>query len=164
MPYAQLNARANQLARHLQRHGVAAEDRVALCLDRSLDLVVAILAVLKAGGAYVPIDPVNPDERVKLIVEDSGARLLVSDRTLEDDAVAIACEATDNLDSGGPPDRLAYIIYTSGSTGRPKGTLVQHGHVQRLFTSTDHWFAFGPHDVWTLFHSFGFDFSVWEMW
>jgi amino acid adenylation domain-containing protein len=164
LTYAQLNARANQLARYLRGKGVGPEDRVALCLERSLDLIVGILAVLKAGGAYVPIDPTNPDERITLIMEDCGARLLVSDRTLEEDAADISLEGTDNLNVSGPPERLVYIIYTSGSTGRPKGTLIQHGDVQRLFTSTEHWFSFGSDDVWTLFHSFGFDFSVWEIW
>ena len=178
LTYGELNAGANRLARRLRRLGVRAEDRVGLYLDRSSETIVAILAVLKAGAAYVPIDPANPAERIGFILDDAGVRLLLTDRArqallpplpvprllLDEAREEIASEDGTDLGLGGDPRELAYIIYTSGSTGRPKGTLVQHDHVQRLFTATDQWFGFGPDDVWTLFHSFGFDFSVWELW
>jgi amino acid adenylation domain-containing protein len=174
--YAQLNAGANRLAHALRRLGVGPESRVGLCADRSFELVEGILGILKAGGAYVPLDPDYPASRLALIVEDSGIDVLV---TTEDQrervpgrvrqviclgSAGTAAESAENPDAGARPENLAYVIYTSGSTGRPKGTLVTHASVARLFAATDDWFHFGPGDVWTLFHSFAFDFSVWELW
>ncbi|MFE6477070.1 amino acid adenylation domain-containing protein [Streptomyces rochei] len=179
LSYGELNARANRLARHLRRHGVGPNVLVALCLPRSEHLVVAVLAVLKAGGAYVPVDPSSPPDRVAHILTDSAPRLLVTDGSLPDgtaepsvsvvdvreDAGTWAALAADDLTGTGVgPSDLAYVIYTSGSTGVPKGVMVEHRNVVRLFTSTDDWFRFGERDVWTLFHSFAFDFSVWEIW
>jgi amino acid adenylation domain-containing protein len=179
LSYAELNERANQLAHHLRRRGVGPEVRVGICLERSLEMVVAILAVLKAGGAYVPLDPANPAERLAFILADSATPVLVTRDgprgalpardgvevvSLDAAAEEIAAESTENPASGARPESLAYVIYTSGSTGAPKGALIEHRNVARLFSATDEWFGFGERDVWTLFHSYAFDFSVWELW
>jgi amino acid adenylation domain-containing protein len=175
LTYGELNARANRLARRLRALGVAPESRVGLCVERSLDLVVGVLGVLKAGGAYVPLDPAYPAERLAYMAADAGIRVLVTQQPLRDrvpaegieivalDAVP-ADELPDDLDVAVSPGNLAYVIYTSGSTGRPKGVGVTHGNVLRLFDCTDTSFRFGADDVWTLFHSSSFDFSVWEIW
>jgi amino acid adenylation domain-containing protein len=181
--YGELDRRAGRLARRLRRLGVGPEAAVGVCCERSLDLLAALLAVLKAGGAYVPIDPTYPLERKAFMLEDSRAAVLLAQRRLLPDLPAtgarlVALDGEDGaLDDegaerdgeGGPevavdPGNPAYAIYTSGSTGRPKGVLVTHGNVLRLFAATDGWFGFGPDDVWTLFHSYAFDFSVWEIW
>ncbi|SEP61274.1 amino acid adenylation domain-containing protein [Streptomyces sp. yr375] len=176
--YGELDRRANQVAHRLRALGVGPGTLVGLCVPRSAELVVGLLGILKAGGAYLPLDPDNPPERLRHIVGDAGLGHVVgttATRPLWDapdlravDLVADAAEL-DRLpgtapDSGVTPDGLAYAIYTSGSTGRPKGTLVPHRNITRLFSATDHWFGFGADDVWTLFHSIAFDFSVWELW
>ena len=142
-------------------------------------MVVGILAVLKAGGAYVPLDPGYPAERLAFMLADSAtsgaahreelrgalpAHEGVEVVSLDGAAEEIAAESAENPQSGAGPDSLAYVIYTSGSTGTPKGALIEHRNVARLFSATDAWFGFGPGDVWTLFHSYAFDFSVWELW
>src|SRR5665213_2720393 len=176
--YAQLNHRANQLARHLQKLGVKAETPVALCLERSVEMLVAILGVLKAGGAYVPIDLAYPAERLAFMLADTQAPVLLTQQTLaaslptheakviclDAEWETIAKEPSDNLPSVAKGDNAAYIIFTSGSTGKPKGVLVTHHNVVRLFTQTEQWYGFNERDVWTLFHSYAFDFSVWETW
>ncbi|MCH7345980.1 amino acid adenylation domain-containing protein, partial [Pelomonas sp. CA6] len=192
LSYGELNARANQLARHLRRRGVRPDDRVAICLERGLSLVVAILAVLKSGAGYVPLDPAYPAQRLAFVLRDCAPVAVLTEAGTADlldpavprlllDAVdppwaALADSDLDaHLDSGldigpgangsGPrPHHLAYVIYTSGSTGTPKGVLVEHRQVTRLFSATAPWFGFGADDVWTLFHSCAFDFSVWEIW
>jgi amino acid adenylation domain-containing protein len=178
LTYAELNARANQLARRLQQHGVGAETMVGLYMERSVRTIVGILGILKAGGAYVPIDLQYPQDRVSYILENSGAKALVTDAGREnaipefkgtvvalDEAYSeISREEDSNLPSQVDGSNAAYVIYTSGSTGRPKGVIVTHHNVVRLFTATDHWYRFSNSDVWTIFHSFAFDFSVWEIW
>ncbi|UYB44836.1 amino acid adenylation domain-containing protein [Streptomyces sp. Je 1-4] len=185
LTYGELNARANRLARLLVAHGAGPERFVALALPRTADLVVALLAVVKSGAAYVPVDPSYPVDRTSYMLADAGPELLVSTaeaaaglpesrpRTLllDDPGTvrALAEYDTGDLsdeDRGGPlsPTNAAYVIYTSGSTGRPKGVVVPHRNVARLFAATEEWFGFGPDDVWTLFHSYAFDFSVWELW
>ncbi len=179
--YAELAARAGQLAALLAQAGVAPGDRVGLFLERSLDLVAAVLAVVECGAAYVPIDPAYPAERVAFVLGDSGVRAVVSQQDLEvrlpglPEGVEIVWverggEGVAPL-SGEPltsvravPESPAYVIYTSGSTGKPKGVEVAHAQVSRLFDATAEWFGFGSGDVWTLFHSIAFDFSVWELW
>ncbi|MFP2931843.1 amino acid adenylation domain-containing protein [Pyxidicoccus sp. 3LG] len=178
LTYRELDARANRLAHVLLRHGVGPDVLVGVSLERSLDLVVTLLGVLKAGGAYLPIDPSYPPEQLAFMLEDAQAPVLVTQSSLVDKAPATSAAvvridevlgASDGAPSPRPPrcnapTDLAYVIYTSGSTGRPKGVMVQHDNVVRLFTATDAWFHFGPKDVWTLFHSYAFDFSVWELW
>ncbi|MFJ9818692.1 amino acid adenylation domain-containing protein [Streptomyces sp. NPDC101151] len=177
LTYGELNARANRLARYLRASGVGRESLVALCLPRSEWLVVCALAVLKAGGAYVPLDPSAPAERLGHVLRDSAPRVLLVDGGVPEGLDAGGASVVDvrgrwewlpddDLQpvAGASPDDLAYVIYTSGSTGLPKGVMVEHRNVARLFTTTRDRFRFGPEDVWTLFHSFAFDFSVWEMW
>ncbi|MFH9810492.1 non-ribosomal peptide synthase/polyketide synthase [Streptomyces olivaceus] len=183
--YAELNARANRLAHALIGRGVGPEQRVALALPRSAEQVVAVLAVLKAGGAYVPVDPDYPAARIAYLLRDARPALLVTtsrfadlpgadgvERLLLDTDGTDGTDGTDDLD-GLPdtdpevpldPDHAAYVIHTSGSTGEPKGVVVPHRNVVRLFTSTEKLFGFNADDVWTLFHSCAFDFSVWELW
>jgi amino acid adenylation domain-containing protein len=178
LTYRELNERANRLAHRLRALGVAPGTRVGIALERSAELVAAILAVLKAGGAYVPLDPAYPAERIAFVLEDAEIPVLVTASHLvprlpafagaallvDADAEAIAAESGENLPVEAGPDTLAYVIYTSGSTGKPKGVQVTHANVVRLFDATDPWFGFAPDDVWTLFHSCAFDFSVWEIW
>jgi amino acid adenylation domain-containing protein len=177
LTYAELNARVNRLARRLRAFGVIPEVRVAICLDRSLDLVVAVLAVLKAGGAYVPIDPAAPPMRIAFTLEDAEAPILVTREALlemlpaqaartlclDRDAAQIALESTGNPSRLACAENLAYVIYTSGSTGRPKGVELEHRNVVRLFEAARPWAQFRSDDVWTLFHSYAFDASVWEL-
>jgi len=178
LSYRELNQRANQLAHHLQSLGVAPETFVALCLRPSAEMVIALLAILKAGAAYLPLDPAYPQERLSLMLEDARIDLVLSQSellellpehgariiTLDTEWGVIAQESTQNPGSAVTADNLAYVIYTSGSTGKPKGALVSHRNVLRLFKATDDWYHFDEHDVWTLFHSYAFDFSVWELW
>jgi len=181
LSYAELDGRANRLARVLRRCGVGPEVPVAICLPRTEELVVAVLGVLKAGGAYVPLDPANPAERLSYMLRDSGAAALVTLRDwegkseldldgkmpvvcLDGQADEIAAESGEPLGLGIRPEQLAYVIYTSGSTGRPKGVQVEHRQVLQLFAATEELYGFGSDDVWTLFHSYAFDFSVWELW
>ncbi|MCW2914516.1 MAG: amino acid adenylation domain protein [Actinomycetia bacterium] len=181
LTYGELNVWSNRLARLLVARGVGPEQFVALALPRSAELVVAILAVLKAGAAYVPIDPDYPADRVAYMLADARPVLAlttsVSAGVLPDGSPRLLLDAPDllaglsgaDLDDGErrvplSPDHPAYVIYTSGSTGRPKGVVIPHANVIRLMNSTEHWFGFGPDDVWTLFHSYAFDFSVWELW
>ncbi|MBV6286777.1 amino acid adenylation domain-containing protein, partial [Pseudomonas sp. MAFF 301350] len=175
LSYAELNRRANRLAHRLIEQGVGPDVRVGLAAERSLEMVIGLLAILKAGGAYVPLDPAYPAERLAYMIEDSGIDLLLTQAhllaqlplpagvqpLLLDEAVGTCSEA--NPDVALDPANLAYVIYTSGSTGKPKGTLLAHHNVLRLFAATEHWFNFGPSDVWSLFHSYAFDFSVWEL-
>ncbi len=177
LTYRELNGAANRLAHHLVCLGVGPEVPVALCLERTPSLLIALLAVLKAGGAYVPVDPSYPAERRRLILEDCQDPLLITERPpadppppgtrllcLDEEADKVARQGSGNPRSRAGRESLAYVIYTSGSTGRPKGVPVAHGNVIRLFRATRPWFGFGDRDVWTLFHSSAFDFSVWEIW
>ncbi|WP_201020676.1 condensation domain-containing protein, partial [Pseudomonas cichorii] len=175
LTYDALNRRANQLAHKLREQGVGPDVRVGLAVERSLEMIVGLLAILKAGGAYVPLDPDSPSERLNYLMDDSGIALLltqdhllaslpvppqVKTLSLSDSLEGYADSNPVNLTT---PDNLAYVIYTSGSTGKPKGTLLPHHNLMRLFAATDDWFKFDDQDVWTLFHSYAFDFSVWEI-
>ena len=175
LTYAALNARANRLARRLRAHGVGPEARVGLAAERTEALVAGVLAILKAGGAYVPLDPAYPAERLAYVAGDAEVRVVLADAAgaaaLPPDparAVVAIDDAGDedgsDLEGEAHPEGLAYVIYTSGSTGQPKGVGVTHANVLRLFAATGRWFGFGAEDVWTLFHSYAFDFSVWELW
>ncbi|WP_447009228.1 non-ribosomal peptide synthase/polyketide synthase [Saccharothrix hoggarensis] len=158
LTYRELDERANRLAHHLISVGAGPESLVALAFPRSLDLVVAVLGVLKAGAAYLPLDPSYPADRIAATVADAAPT------TTLDALPDLSGFPADAPEVSVRPENAAYVIYTSGSTGRPKGVVVPHSNVVRLFTETDHWFGFGPDDVWTLFHSYAFDFSIWELW
>ena len=178
LSYGEVERAANRLARKLRGAGITREDRVALYLTRRAEWVVGIVGILKAGAAYVPIDPAYPEERVRFILEDSGATTVVTEQSLRQcipssvgvidlDRVLEAPVSDDDdarVDAASDPSDLAYVIYTSGSTGTPKGTLIEHRHVARLLSATEGIFHFASTDVWTLFHSPAFDFSVWEIW
>jgi amino acid adenylation domain-containing protein/non-ribosomal peptide synthase protein (TIGR01720 family) len=174
LTYDELNRRANGLALRLRSMGVGREVLVGLRTERSLNVVVGILGILKAGGAYVPLDPRYPRERVEFMLADSAVRVVVTESQFAEDFAGGEAslvlidgelgEAAIGPESGVGPGDLAYVIYTSGSTGVPKGVLISHQNVGRLFDATDGWFGFGEDDVWCLFHSYAFDFSVWEMW
>jgi amino acid adenylation domain-containing protein len=177
LTYRQLDARANRFAHALRSLGVAEGDRVGVCMERSADLVVVLLAVLKSGAAYVPTDPGYPAERIAYTVKDAGLRLVIGPekdsgpgiagvRTVSVTDLASHAEqepdtpVTDRTD----PARPAYVIYTSGTTGHPKGVVVPHRNVTALVEATRSDFAFSADDVWSQFHSVAFDFSVWEIW
>jgi nonribosomal peptide synthetase DhbF len=186
LTYEDIDRRSNRLARYLISRGVGPEDRVVLCLDRSAELVTVVLSVLKAGAAYVPLDRVAPVERVSRLIADCKPALVltsialrdrmpgtVNDRILcLDDSRLLAIlnqiEATpireDERCSPLCADHPAYLIYTSGSTGHPKAVMNTHRNVVRLFDANRAHFTFEADDTWTMFHSFTFDFSVWEIW
>jgi non-ribosomal peptide synthetase component F len=172
LKYAELNRRANRLANRLRRLGVGPEVKVGLCLERSVEMIVALLGILKAGGAYVPLEPAWPMERLAFVLQDAQVPVLVTQKALWEQlsipTINVVCleDAFDgqvpadeeNPDTAVGPDHLAYVIYTSGSTGRPKGVLVTHRNVARLFEATQPWYQFSGHDTWTFFHSVAFDF------
>ncbi|MBV6247334.1 pyoverdine non-ribosomal peptide synthetase PvdD, partial [Pseudomonas aeruginosa] len=160
LSYGELNARANRLAHCLIARGVGADVPVGLALERSLDMLVGLLAILKAGGAYLPLDPAAPEERLAHILDDSGVRLLLTQGHLLEhlprqagvEVLAIDGLVLDGYAESDPlttlsADNLAYVIYTSGSTGKPKGTLLTHRNALRLFSATEAWFGFDERDV-----------------
>jgi amino acid adenylation domain-containing protein len=173
--YDQLAMRSRRLAAAI-RTAVGDSCRpVLLLLPRSIDMVVTALAVVRLGTAYVPVDPATPAARVGLIVADSAPSLVVTvpelvhllpPGTIWMGPHELAEGASDEFADTDPAswNTHAYVIYTSGTTGRPKGVQVGHGNILRLIRVTQPRFGFGADDVWTLFHSFAFDFSVWEMW
>ena len=157
LTYAELNRRANRLARHLRGLGVGPEVRVGVALERSAGLVVSLLAVLKAGGAYVPLDPAYPRERLDLMLEDSGAKVLIREEDLE-----IEGDGSD-LDPVAVPENLAYLIYTSGSTGRPKAVAIEHRSASVMVAWARQ--VFGPEELAGVLAStsVAFDLSVFEL-
>jgi amino acid adenylation domain-containing protein len=173
LTYADFNARANQLARELQLRGIGPESKVALCADRSLDLMIGLYAIVKAGAAWVPIDPEYPPDRIAYMIEDSAAALILTQAhlaasvhatlVLTIDSNTVAHHDTANLDTPVHPDNLAYVIYTSGSTGRPKGAMNQHrGIVNRLLWMQDQ-YPLTPTDAVLQKTPISFDVSVWEL-
>ena len=185
LSYGELNRRANQLAHWLiYTYEVMPDTLIALCLERNEHMLIGILAVLKAGGAYVPMDPNYPDDRLSFIIEDTRTPVVLTNQSQElrlknlhaqknVNVVSIDSELIDTQLLSQSVERpvtkvcstdLAYVIYTSGTTGKPKGVLQPHSNVMRLFTATENWFQFDHTDIWVLFHSYVFDFSVWEIW
>jgi nonribosomal peptide synthetase DhbF len=191
LTYRELDGRANQLARHLISSGVGPEYLVALALPRSLELIIALLAIIKTGAGYLPLDPGSPANRLTFMLSDSRANVIIKNTDLVtevmgelhsmghqirsvdlddsnlqrllnniDDKPIQQSERIGSLE----PNCIAYLIYTSGSTGVPKGVANTHRNVVRLLSQTEQWFDFKADDVWTLFHSIAFDFSVWEIW
>ena len=177
LTYADLNARSHQVAASIRTVLPDAKNPIiAVLLDRTPEMIIALLGILKAGGAYLPIDPAYPADRIRYMLDDSRAGLLIA----HSDAISPNGESP--LDYTGKiilidrltttaaytpvtvqPGDLAYIIYTSGSTGQPKGVMIEHRNVVRLLFNDKSLFDFTENDTWTLFHSYCFDFSVWEM-
>ncbi|HEY7768546.1 amino acid adenylation domain-containing protein, partial [Longimicrobium sp.] len=177
LSYAELNARANRLANHLRRRGIGPETRVGICLERSPELVVSLLAVLKAGGAYVPLDPAYPAERLSFMLADSNAPLLLTRLPLpaglpphiaevvclEADRERIEAESAQAPAASVRPGQLAYVIYTSGSTGTPKGVMVPHRGVPNLAYAQARRFGIDGSSRVLQFASFSFDAAVAEV-
>lgn len=180
LTYGELSDAKNDLVSALRAAGVGPGKRVAVAVPRSLEQVVALVAIVGAGGAYVPLDLAYPDERLEYILADAAPQVVLVDRDQRD-------RFTGLLARSGVPARVlvqgeeppaartepapapdwhtpAYVIYTSGSTGRPKGVVVPHSSVVSLLANTTPDMDFGPRDVWVQFHSFSFDFAVWELW
>jgi amino acid adenylation domain-containing protein len=180
--YGTLNVQANHLAEHLRAAGVRINAFVAIYLDRSPEMLTAILGTLKAGGAYLPIDSKYPVVRVSEMLEDARpvailtttalaeglseqfSRLSLAVVKLDEFFAPGRSDVLENPTLAATEDDLAYLMYTSGSTGKPKGVMVSHTNVVRLLDQTEPWFHFNSNDVWTMFHSIAFDFSVWEVW
>ena len=178
--YHELNRRANQLAQRLQKMGVGPEVLVGICMERSLELVLASLAVLKAGGAYVPLDPAYPEERLAFMLQDSQVAVLLTKRKtienfqlkienlkllcLDTDFDGLASESAENLQRETTPENLAYVIYTSGSTGKPKGVEIPHSGLMNLCAWHQEVYQITTADRATQFAAPAFDASVWEIW
>jgi amino acid adenylation domain-containing protein len=189
LDYGTLNARANRLAHWLRAQGVAPDARVAICTERGIAAIEAMLAVHKAGGGYLPIDLSTPVDRLAYVLSDARPAVVLADAPgrallaqalaevdpasrphivdLREDASQWADMSASNLEPvaiGLRPDHLAYVIYTSGSTGQPKGVMVEHRQLDRLFATEGSWSGFHADDTITTSHSFSFDYSVWEIW
>ncbi|MER5213900.1 amino acid adenylation domain-containing protein [Streptomyces sp. NPDC002838] len=180
LTYGELADAKNELASALRAAGVGPGKRVAVAVPRSVEQVVALVAIVSAGGAYVPLDLAYPDERLEYVLADAAPQVVLVDREQRDRFTELLARAGvsarllvqgDELPSAttepGPGASWhdpAYVIYTSGSTGRPKGVVVPHSSVVTLLANTQPDMSFGPHDVWVQFHSFSFDFAVWELW
>ncbi|SNS48086.1 amino acid adenylation domain-containing protein [Granulicella rosea] len=179
LTYIELDRAAARMASRLAQCNLVHGDIAAIYLDRSADMITALLGVLRRGAAYLPIDPAYPAARVLDTLEDARPRVLITTkelaarlpRELSNTVAFVLLDATDDdvlEDVIAPfeaaPEDVAYVIYTSGSTGKPKGVQVSQHNVVRLIEQTEHWFHFNESDVWTMFHSLAFDFSVWEIW
>ena len=176
--YGELNGRANQLAHYLRKLGIGTGDLVAICVERSVEMIVGVLGILKAGAAYVPLDPSYPEQRLAFMMADTQAPVLLTQAglvselpeieaqvvCLDQDWEEISAESETNVGRATTAEDLAYVIYTSGSTGRPKGVMVSHESVVHLFQGLQPRIGFDEQDVWSVFHSYAFDFSVWEIW
>ncbi|MGZ0146891.1 amino acid adenylation domain-containing protein [Kribbella sp. WER1] len=175
LTYAELNARANRVARRLVECGVGPEVLVGLCVERSVEMVVGVLAVLKAGGAYVPLDPQYPAARLEFMLADTAVPVVLTQEALVDvlpthSAVTVLLEdpGLTNVEAGNlgwtsAPDNLAYVIYTSGSTGQPKGVMIQHQGLTNLANYVVERLGTGPDDHFIQFSPLGFDASVWDL-
>lgn len=176
LSYSRLNEKANQLGHYLRRCGVRPNDLIAVLLERSIQLPVAILGILKSGAAYVPLDMDYPSERIAFMLEDAKTKVVVTHskfakvfsrykgRVIYLDEVDLSAEDIENPTLINTERDIAYVIYTSGSTGIPKGVMVEHRNVYRLMKTSEKFYDFSKDDVWAWFHSYAFDFSVWEMW
>lgn len=182
LTYSELNCRANQLAHYLKELGVGPESLVGICIERSVEMVVAVLATLKAGGAYVPLDPTYPKNRLAFMLSDSGVQVLLTrDRMLQEladysgrpdhltivgldrDADLISSRSSENLIDAATDTNLAYVIYTSGSTGKPKGTMIEHRSLVNFTLAAAEEYAISPNDRVLQFASLSFDTSAEEI-
>ena len=177
LTYWELNQWANELTRRLEEHGVRSGELVGLCIDRSAELVVALIAILKVGGVYVPLDPAYPKQRLAFMIEDTGVRILLTQDWLvgqipqvgvkivciSDEAAGARRESYPDPIRDSGPDSLAYIMYTSGSTGRPKGVCIRQSSVVRLVRNTNY-INLTPDEVFLLFAPISFDASTFEIW
>ncbi|UII33626.1 amino acid adenylation domain-containing protein [Fulvivirga ulvae] len=172
MSYRELQSRSEQVATYLQSKGITAGEIVGVYLDRSLDYIVAMLGILKAGGVYLPLDIDYPESRTLYMLKDSNAKWVITDQTNAFSNLPIEiCTPVEIFESKGTyrplefldPQSICYIIYTSGTTGNPKGVMVSHSNVVRLFQNSEFQFDFNQDDIWTMFHSPCFDFSIWEI-
>lgn len=176
MTYNELNEKSNQLAYYLKSKGITKGDIIGLRFKKSFEMIISILAIIKCGAVYLPINLSYPFERVDFMLKDSNAKYLLTSNELKNDMnISIDILLTDlsnhniyNGNSTNPnhilsQNDLLYIIYTSGSTGTPKGATITHRNVVRLFFNDKPLYDFNERDVWTMFHSVAFDFSVWEM-
>jgi len=191
LTYQELNQKANQLAHFIRdqyykrnKKSLSPDTLIGLCVEKSFAMMIGILGIVKAGAAYVPLDPNYPKDRLEFMIDDCQAEWIVTQKKcieqdsflnklshseliiLDDETIENKlnqCSKANPIHINVPKD-LAYVIYTSGSTGKPKGVLQPHCNIMRLFTATDAQFNFNQNDTWVLFHSYAFDFSVWEMW
>jgi amino acid adenylation domain-containing protein len=174
LTYADLNERSYLMAVALRARGAGRGTRVAVCLDRGVELVVALLAVLRAGATYVPLDVRAPANRLRFIVAEADVRAVVTERedfasdlsipVLRPGDLLTGAAAPLDIDAEPAADDCAYVIYTSGTTGRPKGVMVSHRNVHALIEATRADMVLGPEDVWSQYHASSFDVSVWEIW
>ncbi|ETX03424.1 MAG: hypothetical protein ETSY1_00095, partial [Candidatus Entotheonella factor] len=177
LTYQALNQRANQLARYLIQAGVKPEVLVGICVERSVDMVVAMLGILKAGGAYLPLDPGYPAERLAFMIDDAQAPILLTQQPLAERLAAqtvqlfcldtdwptLVAESTENPPNPLGPEHLAYVIYTSGSTGHPKGVMVPHRAINRLVKHTNY-IDITPQDRMAQASNASFDAATFEIW
>lgn len=174
LTYRELNEKSNQLAKVLVEHNVCTDCIVGIMMERSVDMIIAVLAVLKSGGAYLAIDPGYPEERIRFMLSDSNVKLLLTQRPLRTPnhpglSKLVVTEqlysnrSTDNLERNVCSSNLAYLIYTSGSTGQPKGTLLEHKGIENLQSIWTNKFHITSKDRIGQFASFSFDASVWEL-
>ncbi len=175
MSYGEMNHKANQLAHKLRGMGVKPDDYVGIMMDNSLEMIVSILAILKSGGCYVPMKPDFPADRVRYMLENCGARFMVCPKNYQEKALGFNGAFIDvsdpqlfegdlpNPEHINKPSDLIYVIYTSGSTGKPKGVMLEHRNITRLFINSEMPYKLDNKDVWSMFHAFSFDFSVWEI-
>jgi len=175
LTYKELNEKANQLARYLTQNDIKQNDIVGLRMDKSLEMIIGIIAIIKAGCCYLPFNMAYPEDRVNYMLEDSNCKILLTLNNSNDIKYSIKNlnidlsnnniyqGNTNNINTKISPEDLIYIIYTSGSTGKPKGAMLCHRNVVRLMKNNKYLFDFSENDIWTMFHSVAFDFSVWEM-
>ncbi|WP_420574976.1 amino acid adenylation domain-containing protein [Kordia sp.] len=171
--YVELDKKATQLSNHILSYGIEKGDFIPICTTRSIDMIIGILAILKSGGVYVPLTPDLPESRIAFVIEDTKSKLILGEKENNNKFSDIAYVALDTItyedysenenQTSLTPEGIAYVIYTSGTTGKPKGVLIPHKNVVRLFFNEEALFDFNKDDVWSMFHSYSFDFSVWEM-